>query len=329
MKTSAALSKQADFALYIGKAHLPFSVLFREYNIDTPFRVEEMGLSRARPQSFWMARRYRALIQKSDPATIWYTRDVLLAFWLTFFCQAFRQRYVFELHTLARFPRLIYRRVLSHARCIITTNERKKKDIETIFGISTDKILVAGNGIDLAEFAALPSQEEARKQLGLTISKPLIVYAGTDAKEYGTGVLRNVQNILQTDAEILIVSGESRNRALLHMAAADILVAPYLDANEHFRHYMSPMKIKEYMAMGRPIIASDLPAVREILDDSSAFFAEPGNAQSLAEAIRLAVKNPAEADTRRDLAHKQAESFVWDRRASDILDFIEKHSANV
>ena len=282
----------------------------------------EVGLALARPRSFWQAWRSVPIISKADARTVFYTRDVLMAFWLTFLSKRFRENYFFELHTLSRFPHWVYRLVLVNSRGIITTNARKKDDVARIFGIDRGCLLVRGNGIDLEEFAALPDKEEARRQLRITTFKPLVVYAGTVAQNYGAGVMDMARRLLGDEAEIRVISGEHKT-LLLMMIAADILVAPYLAANDHFRLYMSPMKIKEYMAAGRVMIVSDLPAIREMLDESAAFFVEPGNAQALTDMIRFVITHPDEAAKRSRCAQERARDFTWAKRAEDIIHFIE------
>lgn len=322
MKMSAAFSTQADFALVLAKLHVPQEQIFEEYSIKKPFTVREVGLALLWPRSFWQAWRLVALISEADAGTVFYTRDVLMAFWLTFLSRRFRENYFFELHTLSRFPRWIYRRVLVSSRGIITTNARKKDDVVRIFGVDRGRVLVRGNGIDLEEFAALPGKEEARRQLGITTFKPLVVYAGTVAQNYGAGVMDVARRLLGGEAEIRVISGEHKT-LLLTTVAADILIAPYLAANDHFRLFMSPMKIKEYMAAGRAMIVSDLPAIREILDESAAFFVAPGDAQALADMIRFVIAHPDEAAERAQHAEERARDFTWTKRAEDIIHFIE------
>ncbi len=80
----------------------------------------------------------------------------------------------------------------------------------------------------------------------------------------------------------LVRPGEVATR----LEAADILVLPNPATAVSVR-YTSPLKLFEYLAMGRPIVASDLPAFREVLTDrQNAVLFEPGSAAALARAIR-------------------------------------------
>lgn len=327
MKMTAAFARTVDVVLVVAKLYEPLDAIRTAYAVNAIFSILETGYARMRPRSMWQIWRLRRIIHVADRDTVFYTRDVLMTLWLVLFSRKFRNNYFFELHTLARFPAWIYRYVLTHARGVVTTNECKKEDIVRMFGIQSDRILVRGNGVDVAEFDALPAKEEARHKLNLSVSKPLVVYAGTMAEYYGARVIEEVRGLLAGDAEVCVVSGEARAKALLYMAAADILIAPYLSANDHFRLYMSPMKVKEYMATGRPMIVSDLPAVREIADESAVWLVQPGSARALADAIRYVIAHPKEGEARAQHARVLAEGMTWDKRAQDIIHFMEMHHA--
>ena len=66
------------------------------------------------------------------------------------------------------------------------------------------------------------------------------------------------------------------------LADADVLVLPN-PASAISNRFTSPLKLFDYMASGRPIVASNLPAIREILRDTeNAVLVEPGNPDALA-----------------------------------------------
>lgn len=324
MKMSAAFEKQADFVLYIAESRVSHEKLFEEYNIRNPVDIQEVGKSIIPPRRFWQARKFLPILVAESEDVIWYTRDVLLTDWLISLSPSFKNNYFFELHTLARFSSARYRRVLQGARGIITTNEEKKKDCMERFGILAEKICVAPNSVDMEEFNLLKDRKlQMRKELGIGEHVPLVVYAGTDAEAYGTHVLREAKKLLRNNAEILIISGRARNEALQYMAAADVLVAPYLAANDHFIKYMSPMKIREYMAMERPIVVSNLPSIRAYIPtDDYAFFTSAGDYVSLAREINKALENKEEAARRAKNAYDLVLHFSWDARADAIINFI-------
>ena len=102
------------------------------------------------------------------------------------------------------------------------------------------------------------------------------------------------------------------------LEGADVLVLPNPETTVSAR-YASPLKLFEYLAMGRPIVASDLPAFREVLRDrDNALLFEAGNPAALAAAIRVAVEDLALADAIARRAFETAREYSWDRRAERL-----------
>lgn len=88
--------------------------------------------------------------------------------------------------------------------------------------------------------------------------------------------------------------------------------------------FTSPLKLFEYLAAGRPVAASDLPSLREVLDESVAAFAPPESPRSLAVAIGRLLKDEKALTKMSEAARKKAENYSWHRRAERIEAFISK-----
>jgi glycosyltransferase involved in cell wall biosynthesis len=83
--------------------------------------------------------------------------------------------------------------------------------------------------------------------------------------------------------------------------------------------FTSPLKLFEYMASGRPIVASDLPSLREILaHERNALLVEPGNPQSLVAGIQRIKDDPALGRRLADQARADVAQFTWARRAGRL-----------
>lgn len=115
------------------------------------------------------------------------------------------------------------------------------------------------------------------------------------------------------------------------MRTFDLLLAPYRPAvligggGADVGRWMSPLKIFEYMASGRPMVASDLPVLREVLEDGvNARLVPPDDVEAWARAIEELVRAPGVA---RGLAERArddlARRFSWDVRAQRILAALE------
>jgi glycosyltransferase involved in cell wall biosynthesis len=80
---------------------------------------------------------------------------------------------------------------------------------------------------------------------------------------------------------------------------------------------MSPTKLFAYMASGKIIIASDLPSVREIVDEGIVLFILPGNIDDLTKKIKNSLSSDSLCMSTK--AHERASSFEWRERGIRIL----------
>lgn len=107
------------------------------------------------------------------------------------------------------------------------------------------------------------------------------------------------------------------------LSGADVLVLPLRDM-PHTR-YDSPMKLFEYLAAGRPIVASDLLSTREIFTDGeTARLFEPGNAAVLADQVQAVLADRDAADRMGRAAFDAAATHTWARRAKRIERLLDE-----
>jgi glycosyltransferase involved in cell wall biosynthesis len=112
-----------------------------------------------------------------------------------------------------------------------------------------------------------------------------------------------------------------------YLAAFQVLLAPYqrrvtvLGLGD-IASWMSPLKIFEYMAAGKPIVCSDLPVLREILDhNETGIFCEPEEAADWASAIERLSRDAALMARLGDNARALlTERYSWAKRARRVLD---------
>jgi glycosyltransferase involved in cell wall biosynthesis len=107
----------------------------------------------------------------------------------------------------------------------------------------------------------------------------------------------------------------------------DVLVAPYgskvyTHAGVETSDVMSPLKIFEYRAAARPIVCSDLPVVREVLEDGvNALLVPPEDPGAFAAALRRLRDEPETASAIAAKARRQFElDHTWEQRARSLLE---------
>jgi len=99
----------------------------------------------------------------------------------------------------------------------------------------------------------------------------------------------------------------------------DVMVICALDRGK--RRYAAHTKLYEYMAMGKPIVAVDLPSIREeATDGKDILLAKPEDPKSLAEKIGYVLHNPDFARQLAVNAYRSADEFSWGKRASRLSE---------
>jgi glycosyltransferase involved in cell wall biosynthesis len=211
-------------------------------------------------------------------------------------------------------------------------------------GIAESKMSAVPNGIDLKDFAQPEPREAARNRLGLSLDKIIALYIGRLDGWKGTDTLLEASKGLPQDIVVAIIGGEREQIEQLrakyphvifvgyrpyrdlasNQAAGDMLILPNTATNETSVQFSSPLKLFAYMAAKRPIIASDLPSIREIISDDSAVFFEPDNAASLRGAIIQVAGDLGGAQKVADRAYADIGQYSWERRAEKIKDFIKE-----
>ena len=110
-------------------------------------------------------------------------------------------------------------------------------------------------------------------------------------------------------------------------SSCDILLAPYqeqvkIPGGRSTAAWMSPLKIFEYMASGRPFIASDLPVLREVLDNNKNCLMVPPDS---IDAWEAAIRKLSDINLRKRLADFARQDFeknyTWKGRAEKIIAF--------
>jgi len=118
----------------------------------------------------------------------------------------------------------------------------------------------------------------------------------------------------------LLTPGEARRR----LQDAHVLVVPN-PRSAISTEFTSPLKLFEYMAAGRPIVASDLPSIREVLTDGyNALLVEPENPQALTDGVRRIKDDSALGERLAAQALQDVREFTWERRAARLEGLLQQ-----
>lgn len=221
------------------------------------------------------------------------------------------------------------------------------KDELVARGVSAERVCVAPDGVDLAPFETPEPRAAARARLGLPAEQTIAMYIGRLDGWKGVDTLLEASALLPADVLVAIIGGETQQVERLsaayprvrflgqrpyaqvadNQAAADVLVLPNTARDETSARFTSPLKLFTYMASGIPIVASDLPSLREVLKDDMAMFVEPDNPKALAAGIARVCNDRAEAQRRAARARARVVAYSWSERAKTILACIRAPEA--
>lgn len=274
-----------------------------------------------------------SLFKKSD---IIYSRDEMPLYLASFF----KKNIFWETH-VGNFN-FFAKRLIRRCKGIVAIAGGLKKFYEDK-GVSADKIVVAPDGIDLGDFSKNFDKAESRKRLGLPLDKKIAMYIGRLDGWKGAETLLETSKLLP-EVLFVVIGGEAGQIAQVdkkyprvsflgqrpyreigeNQAVADVLVLPNTGKDKVSVGFTSPLKLFSYMASARPIVASDLPSIREVLTDEEAYFAAPDDPVSFAEKIKSAFENYGTAKEKAVKALEKVKNYQWKNRAETILNFIKK-----
>jgi glycosyltransferase involved in cell wall biosynthesis len=141
---------------------------------------------------------------------------------------------------------------------------------------------------------------------------------GGHERETDLARLRALATRLRIDDRVTFTGHLLPSAVAGRLARADVLALPN-PASAISTHSTSPLKLFEYMAAGKAIIASDLPAIREVLtDEVNALLVTPGDAEALAAAIRRLANDAVLRRRLGERAQSAVAEYSWDRRAERL-----------
>ncbi len=234
------------------------------------------------------------------------------------------------------------RRLLVTTQALRTTLERS-----TAMVFPDSAVQIAPNGVDLDRYASLPRPHEARARLhlrdGLTAgftghfypgrginllfelarSMPALNFLWVGGTSEAVEEWRAKLNATRC-TNVTLTGFVDNSSVPLYQAAADILLMPYghsisASSGQDIGEVINPMKMFEYMAAERPIVCSDLPVIREVLDDSRAVFCPAGDVVSWKRTLEDLGQDASRREKLARNARREVEKYTWVARAERAI----------
>lgn len=235
-------------------------------------------------------------------------------------------------------------RLLSAVDGVVVISEALRRRLVARSPSIEGRVWVEHDAVDLEETSgAGAGRAELRARLGISLQDLCVLYTGRVNEEKGAGVLLEAAALLPNVRFVLVgkvyePQYQERARRLgnvtltgfvspaqvpAYLAAADILVLPSTSSLP-YAAYMSPLKLFEYMASGKPIVASNLPVFTEILvSERNALLYPSSDASALAYAVNRLWRDRSLGSRLAENAAEGVQDFTWRKRADRILARIQ------
>ncbi len=242
------------------------------------------------------------------------------------------------------------------ARRLVVITQALSQDLQQSFNFPAEHLflVVAPDGVDLIRYQNLPEPLAARRELSIQAppnwaERFTAGYTGHLYPGRGVEILLDMA-ALEPEINFLLAGGEpadverlrylAKSRGLTNLilvgfipnanlpqyqAACETLLMPYqrqveASSGGDIAQYLSPMKLFEYLACGRAILSSDLPVLREVLNESNAILLPPDDPQAWILALQTLKNDPAQVGQLAKQAKQDAQKYSWTARVQHILN---------
>lgn len=241
---------------------------------------------------------------------------------------------------LRRFLNAVVPAQIDRAARVVAVSETTKHDLIERLDVEPEKIAVISNGVESAFFDATPLDERHRAALGLP-ERYLLTVGTIEPRKNHLNLFAALDHLPSASALPLVVAGrvgwsadpilaasaplQVRNRVMLLDYVPEALL-PGLIAGAAALVYPSwyegfGLPVLEALATGTPIVASDVPAHREIAADL-AEYCDPGDPGAIAAAITSALGTEPSTSERRAARQARAREYSWSASGKKLTELM-------
>lgn len=253
---------------------------------------------------------------------------------------------------LKKFAKRIEKKIFNRAMAIIVVSKFLKEEIRKL-GVTSKKIYVIPNAVDIKKFNVTAHDNFKRGNFNLT-DEIVIGFVGSFVPWHNLKLLlETLKEIIQEGNEnirlMLVGDGPQRSEIedLVYTEGLSkyVIFTGYIEHDEvsafirlmdicvipHSNRFRSPLKMFEYMAMAKPVVAPRLEPIEDIIvDGENGILFEPEDKTSLKEAIIYLIRNKKKREEIGNMARRTViENYTWRANAIKILRIFEKQKAEV
>ena len=339
MKMCNAFSKFCKVELFAIDGEISVDI-YNAYSVERNFATRKFKKGTGRISTLiYILKVFSSVKREND--TLIYGRHLLSLLLLSLKGMPF----VYEAHSL---PRSFYRKAierlvfsLPNFKKLVVISEALKEDyLLEVSNLGPQDIFVAHDGADIpSELKAADSNSTKLKvgyigQLYKGRGVELIVDLAASMPNIDLVVVGGMENDISfwktqtSNLDNIDFLGHMSHRELsIYYSKIDVLLAPYqkganqFDGKADTSRWMSPMKIFEYMSYKKPIVCSDIPVLREILNESNSCLVASDNVEEWVSVIKrlnddVYFRERISINAYQDFIN----NYTWEQRAKSILD---------
>ena len=229
----------------------------------------------------------------------------------------------------------------------ITTNTKFSMERYQDLGFPKEKLRYVPNGVERYRFKAQPDTTMLRKKLGIAESDKIIIYIGTlgvvshpidillESYKVVSQVLNNTRlilvgggedfdllkhltNELDLDRYVIFTGRVPAESVPKYLELATVSVDPI--KNDLIAKARSPLKIVESLAVGVPVVTSNVGDRNKLLNfGECGLLVQPNNTQALADGLITMLRDPILRNKMSVAARIQAEKYHWDNLTPEFM----------